>query len=253
MAMLSLKEEIERSFQQLCAQAGRRGVIGFCSLASIRLLPQQEQYLRRKLQALSSAEEITAISLGLFYHEQEILAIPSAWQSKPQVNDRWNEYAQAYMTLNRTLSDFTAALVARFGGIAEQATIEGWAGRVKHVEEYFTHCVSHRAFAEAAGLGWRGRHGLIVTPDAGPALRFATIFISGRIPSSPKEWAGCGACQACLEVCPVLRKVGDYREACRQRIQVLGLKADVCGICIRVCWERIRREVISPPSHQAVG
>ncbi|MGC8786049.1 MAG: hypothetical protein ACP5Q1_01325 [Anaerolineae bacterium] len=242
----SLKGDIERSFRELCTAAGRPGVIGFSSLTSVRLLPQQEQYLRQKLRTLGPAEEITAISLGLFYHEQEILAIPSAWQSKSLPNDRWNEYAQAYLTLNRTLNDFTNTLVARLGGIAEQATIEGWAGQVKHVEEYFSHCVSHRAFAEAAGLGWRGRHGLIVTPEAGPALRFATIFVLGRIPSAPKELAGCGECQACLEVCPILRKANDYREACRQRIYALGLKADVCGICVRVCWERIQQRTVSP-------
>lgn len=240
------KEDIEQAFRELCATAGRSGIIGFSSLNTIRLLPQQQQYLQEKLQALGPAEEITAISLGLLYHEQEILSIPPAWQSKASPDDHWNEYAQAYMTLNHTLNDFTNALVARFGGVAEQATIEGWAGQVRHVEEYFAHCVSHRVFAEAAGLGWRGRHGLIVTPEAGPALRFATIFIPGHIPRAPKEFTGCGECRACLDVCPVLRKASDYREACRQRIHALGLKADVCGICVRVCWEYIRRGGDSP-------
>lgn len=243
-----LKEDIEQSFRELCATAGRLGIIGFSSLNTIHLLPQQQQYLQEKLKSLGPAEEITAISLGLLYHEQEILAIPAAWQSKASPNDHWNEYAQAYMILNHTLNDFTNVLVARFGGIAEQATIEGWAGQVRHVEEYFSHCVSHRVFAEAAGLGWRGRHGLIVTPEAGPALRFATLFIPGRIPGTRKEFTGCGKCRACLDVCPVLRKANDYLEACRQRIHALGLKTDVCGICVRVCWEHIRRETSFPHS-----
>ncbi|MBC7233397.1 MAG: hypothetical protein H5T68_09190 [Chloroflexi bacterium] len=244
----SLKEDIERSFRELCAEAGRLGIIGFSPLNTIRLLPQQQQYLQEKLKALGPMEEVTAISLGLLYHEQEILSIPATWQSKASTDDPWNEYALAYLTLNRTLNDFTSTLVARFGGVAEQATIEGWAGQVKHVDDYFPHCVSHRAFAEAAGLGWRGRHGLIVTPEAGPALRFATIFIAGRIPGTPKEFIGCSECHACLKICPILRKAGDYREACRQRIHALGLKADVCGICVRVCWEQIRKGASTPPA-----
>nr|MBC7246016.1 hypothetical protein [Chloroflexota bacterium] len=239
MPVISSREDIEQLFQQLCAEAGRQGVIGFSSLDMILLLPEQQQYLEKKLKTLG--REITAISLGVFYHEHEVLSIPATWQSKPSPNDCWNEYAQAYITLNHTLNNIAQKMVTRFGGIAEQATIEGWAGQVRHVREYFPHCVSHRVFAEAAGLGWRGKHGLIVTPEAGPALRFATIFISGRIPSSPKELPGCSECRLCLEACPILRKASDYREACRQRIRALGLQADVCGICVRACWEHIRK------------
>ncbi len=236
------KEEIEYCFQQLCAEAGRQGIIGFSPVEAVQLLPEQALHLQQKLTALGHVEDIAAISLGLFYHEQEILAVPAAWKSKSTADDRWNDYARAYQTLNRLLNHFTAVLTAQFGGVAEQATMEGWAEKVKHVTDYFPHCVSHRAFAEGAGLGWRGRHGLIVTPQAGPALRFATVFLPGRVPSSRKGFAGCGDCQACFETCPMLRKGGEYREACRRRVNTLGLEAEVCGICVRVCWEHVRTQ-----------
>jgi epoxyqueuosine reductase QueG len=209
--------------------------------------------------------------LGLFYHESEVLAIPATWQSKSAGSERWNDYARAYQELNRTLDYVSSELAAEFDGVTEKATIEGWAGKVQHVGDYFAHCVSHRAFAEAAGLGWRGRHGLIVTPEAGPALRFATVFVpyqprtgrgmEYRVRSQHRELVGCGDCRACLDVCPILREThpanpaknlgrssgnagrstSDYREACRRRIHALGLAADVCGICVRVCWEQVRR------------
>ena len=233
------RDEIESCFQQLCAEAGRQGVIGFSPVETVQLLPVQAQYLQEKLRPLGCAEDVTAISLGLFYHEQEILAVPATWKSKPSPDDCWNDYARAYKTLNRLLNHLTTVLVAQFGGIAEQATVEGWVDQVKHVTDYFPHCVSHRAFAEAAGLGWRGKHGLIVTPEAGPALRFATIFIPGSIPVQPKELVGCGDCRACLDVCPILRKTGDYREACRRHLRALDLEDEVCGICVRVCWEHV--------------
>ena len=86
-----LKKEIEGEFRLLCEQAGRQGVIGFVPIGGVRLLPVQSAYLRRKLDglgpvlspALSAAEgeaegpwsNITAISVGLLYHEPEILAI----------------------------------------------------------------------------------------------------------------------------------------------------------------------------------
>ena len=147
--------------------------------------------------------------------------------------------ARAYGELNRLLNRSAQALAQEFGGVAEPATMEGWAGTVEHVAEYFGHCVSHRAFAEAAGLGWRGRHGLIVTQEVGPALRFATVFIPQRIDTRSRRLGGCGECQACLEVCPVLRKSRHYREACRRRLAALDLEDEVCGICVRLCWEQI--------------
>jgi epoxyqueuosine reductase QueG len=125
--------------------------------------------------------------------------------------------------------------------VAEQATVEGWAGAVEHVSEYLGHCVSHRSFAEAAHLGWRGRHGLIVTPEAGPALRFATVFVPQRISARRRKLAGCGDCHACLDVCPILQEAHHCREACRGRLSALGLDDEVCGICVRVCWGQTLR------------
>jgi epoxyqueuosine reductase QueG len=232
--------EIEREFRRLCSGAGRQGVIGFSSVDQVLLLPEQQRYLRDKLYPLRSTQEITAVSLGLLYHEQEILAIPGEWRTSPLPDDRWSDYVRAYEDLNRLLNLFAAVLTECFGGIAEQATLEGWGGRIAHVRDYDPYCVSHRAFAEAAGLGWRGRHSLIVTPEAGPALRFATLFVPGSTDRRRGEFAGCGDCRACLEVCPILRGADDHREACRRRLATLGLGADVCGICVRVCWEQIR-------------
>ena len=232
---------IEGRFQELCAGVGRQGIIGYSPVEAVHLLPEQAQHLQGKLQALTPVAEFTAVSLGLLYGDDEILAVPPVWKSKPAADDRWNAYARAYQALNRTLDQVSTVLAAEFGGVAEKATIEGWAGKVQYVADYFPHCVSHRAFAEAAGLGWRGRHGLIVTPEAGPALRFATVFVPGRITGSYKKLVGCGDCRACVDVCPILREASDYREACRRRIHALGLEADVCGICVRVCWERVAR------------
>ena len=231
------KKEIEWEFRRLCERAGRRGVIGFSSIEGVRLLPEQLAYLRRKLGGLGVWSDITAISIGLLYHEAEILVIPDGWVSKPPEDGRWNQYARAYTDLNRLLNDVAGQLAGRFGGVAEGATLGGWVEQVKHVNDYFPYCVSHRAFAEAARVGWRGRSGLVITPEAGPALRFATVFVPRRVSPDNKELPGCGDCNACLEVCPILRPEEGYRERCRRRLKALGLEDEVCGICVRVCWE----------------
>jgi len=238
------KKDVEGEFCLLCEQTGRGGVIGFASVEGVRLLPEQAAYLRRKLDGLGPWSDIAAVSIGLLYHEAEILAIPAGWVSKPPEDGCWNQYAHAYTELNRLLTGIASQLAERLGGVAEAATVEGWVDQVKHVNDYFLHCVSHRAFAEAAGVGWRGRSGLVVTPEAGPALRFATVFVPQRLSPDSRDLPGCGDCHACLEVCPILRPEEGYRERCRRRLKALGLEDEVCGICVRVCWEAVMRHTM---------
>ncbi len=236
------------SFRALCAAEQRWGVIAAAPLGRVRLLPEQAAYLRRRLVVLSAADDgITAVSLGLAFHPEEILAIPAEWVGSEPPGSRWHQYCAAYHEVNRALNRISLALAERWGGVAEVATLDGLVGQVKHVSDYFPLCVSHRAVAEAAGLGWRGLHGLIVTPEFGPALRLASVFVAGRCEAPPRRLAGCGSCRACLDACPILRKAAlaadgnIYRELCRRRIEILGLTADVCGICVRRCWETFGR------------
>jgi len=240
-----LRNEIESEFLSTCEQLGRKGLIGFSPLEDARLLQVQRQYLVRKLKGLGRWPNITAVTIGLTYHEPEILAIPSGWVGKPPEDGSWNRYARAYTELNRLLNESGSRLAEKFGGAAEQATIGGFVGHVTHVNEYFPVTVSHRTFAEAAKVGWRGRHGLIVTPEAGPALRLATVFIPQRFGRGQRALVGCGDCQACLSACSILKQREGYPERCRLRIKALGLEAEVCGICIRTCWEAVRGQAKS--------
>ncbi len=248
---------VRESFLRLCARAGRKGLIAATPVEGVRLLPEQGRRLQMLLDSARIQREVCAVSLGLLYHPAEILAVPPVWQSVAGADDAWNAYAGAYTETNRALNHICDRLAREFGGVAEKATVEGWAGTVSHVDQYFAHCVSHRAFAEAAGLGWRGLHGLIVTPEAGPALRLATLFLPGKVAPHSRKLAGCGECRACLDACPILASHGadttgpgrhDYREMCRRRITALGLQAEVCGICVRVC----REQVIGRPSTEPI-
>ncbi len=235
-------QDINDEFHSICSHYKRKGIVGITDLKSVNLLPVQRGYLISKLSKLGAFKEISVLSFGLFYRDIEIEAIPHKWASSLDEFKDWNRYANAYEELNKILDEIAQHFVDLTDGIGEQATCTN---RVEHVNDYFPHCVSHRAFAEAAGLGWRGKSGLIVTPQNASAVRFTTVFIP-KIVDQPKTKAenflGCKGCQACLEICPILRKGNQYREFCRLRLSelgLIGLNGKVCGICIRVCWDAI--------------
>ena len=246
-----MKEKIEKEFQKLCDIHKRKGIIGYSSFKEVKLLPVQRNYLKRKLVTLDFTEPITAISIGVFYKPDEIKSIPDQWIGKGSKEDNWNIYARACGELNRILNRIAKNIAEESDGISEQATLEGYTSKINQVEEYYDLCVSHRAFAETAGLGWRGKSGLIVTPEEGPALRLSTIFVPYEIKSVKRNLEGCGDCQACLKICPFLKELAcqvrgpvkhvDYRQNCLLRLKNIGLENEVCGICLRVCWEEIKK------------
>jgi epoxyqueuosine reductase QueG len=214
-------------FHRLCADVGRQGVIGFSDPTQAKLLTEQERHLRRLLQPLGPSGSVIAVSLGLLFHQHEVMAIPGEWAATKAEAPEWGDYASAFTAVNGQLNRIAQELARRGKGVYEPATISGVASAFGHVKEYFAHCVSHRVYAEAAGIGWRGRHGLIVTPQAGPALRLATVFVPGKSAVTPTSPGDCGDCRACLEVCPLLSTARDYREACRRHKTALGLEPDV--------------------------
>jgi epoxyqueuosine reductase QueG len=103
--------------------------------------------------------------------------------------------------------------------------------------------VSHRAVAEAAGLGWRGRNNLIVTPRYGAGVRFATVLTDLPLPASPPAAFGCGACRACVDACPASalgESAADYRlDRCVETLtgfsRQRGIGVHICGVCVRTC------------------
>jgi len=153
------REEIEHRFQQLCAEVGRRGIVGFSPVSAVRLLPAQAQYLQYKLRTLEPTEDVTAVSLGLFYYEHEVLAVPSTWRNKPSPDDRWNDYARAYQTLNRLLNHFVATLATEFGGLLSKSLSK--AVRRSSNMSLATFRIAFRTAPSPRQQGWFGAAGTV--------------------------------------------------------------------------------------------
>jgi epoxyqueuosine reductase len=103
--------------------------------------------------------------------------------------------------------------------------------------------------AQQAGLGWRGLHGLLITPRFGPRVRLAAVFTSiGNLPFSQENehaWIEeyCRLCRLCVRACPpqaILEQPivhGNGLVTCTdsERCFPYFVEQYGCSICIRVC------------------
>jgi epoxyqueuosine reductase len=62
--------------------------------------------------------------------------------------------------------------------------------------------VMEKPLAEAAGIGWQGKHTVLVSREFGSWLFLGAIFTSAALPSDDPHPESCGSCRRCLDICP---------------------------------------------------
>lgn len=62
--------------------------------------------------------------------------------------------------------------------------------------------VMEKPLAEAAGLGWQGKHSALVSREFGSWLFLGAIFTAAEMPVDQPHPENCGTCTKCLDICP---------------------------------------------------
>jgi epoxyqueuosine reductase len=78
--------------------------------------------------------------------------------------------------------------------------------------------------ARQAGLGWRGKHTLLLSRDAGSWFFLGEILCDLPLPVDREENDHCGTCQRCIDVCPTRAIVGPYQLDARRCISYLTIE-----------------------------
>jgi epoxyqueuosine reductase len=78
--------------------------------------------------------------------------------------------------------------------------------------------------AQKAGLGWRGKHTLLLTRERGSWFFLGEIYISLPLPADQEGGRHCGTCTRCIEVCPTQAIIAPYQLDARRCISYLTIE-----------------------------
>lgn len=115
---------------------------------------------------------------------------------------------------------------------------KGFAAQASHPAGGF---VIYPSLAQKAGLGWKGRHGLLITPEFGPRQRISAIFTSfSNLPengSDDHSWMSgfCEKCGKCIRSCPRNAITENTDGNDEKRTVILKKSCHGCTICMREC------------------
>jgi epoxyqueuosine reductase len=136
--------------------------------------------------------------------------------------ERLQRPGEAVVSVYARGRDYHKVLRARLSALAQRLAgqLDGLGHRV------FTDSapVLEAELASRSGLGWRGKHTLVLDRQAGSMFFLGEIFVDMALPASEPVSAHCGSCTACIDLCPTRAIVAPFQLDARRCISYLTIE-----------------------------
>jgi epoxyqueuosine reductase len=118
--------------------------------------------------------------------------------------------------------DYHKVVRARLQKLCDR--IEALAGPFGHRVFADSAPVMEVALATKAGIGWRGKHTLLLSREAGSWFFLGEVYTSLPLPADASAGEHCGSCTKCIDVCPTQAIRGPYQLDARRCISYLTIE-----------------------------
>jgi epoxyqueuosine reductase len=128
----------------------------------------------------------------------------------------------AYIARYARGRDYHKVLRGRLQQLCER--IEGELGAFGHRVFTDSAPVLEVELAQKAGIGWRGKHTLLLDRKAGSWFFLGEIYCDLPLPTDEAQENRCGSCQRCIDICPTQAIRGPYQLDARRCISYLTIE-----------------------------
>ena len=141
---------------------------------------------------------------------------------REQEINRWDEPEEAVVAIYARGRDYHKVLRQRLQNLAD--VIEKTIGPFGYRVFVDSGPVMEVELAQKSGLGWRGKHTLLLNREAGSMFFLGEILVDVPFPVDQPITSHCGECSACINICPTQAITAPYQLDARRCISYLTIE-----------------------------
>jgi epoxyqueuosine reductase len=246
--------------QRLIARAMEEGFskLGICAPDAV---PESAARLRAFLQAerhgqmgwMAEREEWRGSAAALWPDAKSVIMLAEVYTPETEPLAVLQQRDRAAISVYAQGKDYHDLVKRRLKRLGRWLLEDQQGGEIKVFVD--TAPVMEKPLAQAAGLGWQGKHTNLLARDLGSWFFLGAIFTTLDLPKDPPETSHCGTCSACLDICPTGAFPAPYQLDARRCISYLtiehkgpvdldlralmGNRIYGCDDCLAVCpWNK---------------
>jgi len=192
-------------------KAGRHGDMNYMSeRAHLRANPAELQpgTIRVITARMDYLPDNTEIRQAVDWRDMEMAKVENPTQAVVAMYARARDY---HKVLRQRLQTLAEEIQKKVGSLGYRVFVDS--GPVMEVE-----------LAQKSGLGWRGKHTLLLNREAGSMFFLGEILVDVSFPVDEPITSHCGECAACINICPTGAITAPYQLDARRCISYLTIE-----------------------------